>query len=106
MGNISYVELFHYYFLPFFQVYNFIKFLFHNIGIELDWIGIEKTMNDSKILFLHEDIEEEIDGALGAEDLNLMNWDIGDTDLTEKIGSKVKCEEIAGKELFWTSCGH
>ena len=69
-------------------------------------------MNDSELLFLHEeeenidDTEKENDDALGAEDLNLMNWDIGDTDLTEKIGSKVKCEEIAGKELFWTSCGH
>ena len=63
-------------------------------------------MNDSKILFLHEDIEEEIDGALGAEDLNLINWDIEEekfyvkaarvTDLTGKVGSEVKCAASAG----------
>ena len=57
-------------------------------------------MNDSKILFLHEDIEEENDDALGAEDLNLINWDIGVTDLTEKIGSEVECEEISGMRSY------
>ena len=60
-------------------------------------------MNDSDILFLYEDeenIEEEKDDALGAEDLNLINWDIGATDLTEKIGSEVECEEIAGMRSY------
>ena len=69
-------------------------------------------MNDSELLFLHEeeenidDTEEENDDALGAEDLNLINWDIEEekydgkslivTDLTEKVGSEVKCAASAG----------
>ena len=72
--------------------------------IELDCIGVEETMNDYEILFLHEEeenIEEENgDDALGAEDMNLINWDIGVTYFTEKIGSEVECEEIAGMRSY------
>ena len=63
-------------------------------------------MNDSEILFLYKDIEEENDDALGAEDLNLITLDIEEekydgkasrvTDLTEKVGSEVKCAASAG----------
>ena len=70
-------------------------------------------MNDTEILFLHEDLDEENDDALGAEDLNLISWDIEEekydgkslivTDLTEKVGSKVKCAASAGiLEVMWT----
>ena len=77
-------------------------------------LGLKKTMNDTEILFLHEDLDEENDDALGAEDLNLISWDIEEekydgkslivTNLTEKVGSEVCCK-CRYQELFWTSCG-
>ena len=67
-------------------------------------------MNDSEILFLYKDIEEENDDALGAEDLNLITLDIEEekydgkasrvTDLTEKVGSEVKCAASAGIKSY------